>query len=142
MPHALQMQGPIRIAHVETFRDQSRGQTFSSLAVSANRQNGIFTLRPDVGSARHPRSFQAPGHGFNRVVGKNAERRNDIFGEVFVLVIPPDHHEFRFELIESGADVLEPAEQCIAMFGGFCFPLIGSPLLLHPFRPVFRLFQM
>src|SRR5207244_5709712 len=107
---------------------------FPTLSVSANRYNSVLTLRPDIRSARHAWGFQPPRHGFNRVVGENAERRNDIFREVFVLIVAPDHDEVRLECVERIADLLQAREQCVAVVGRARLSLIWAPLVLDYLR--------
>src|SRR5688572_4368193 len=78
---ALKVQRLVRITDIEAFCDQARREELSTLTMSADVENGVFVFAPHVGAARHTRSFESPRHRFNVVVGENAKRRNDIFGE-------------------------------------------------------------
>src|SRR5215467_5922900 len=53
------------------------------------------------------------------VVAEHAERRDDVLLEVLVLVIAPDQHEIRIEIVEDLADRAEiVAEALAAAIGG------------------------
>ena len=138
VPHALQMQRPVGITYIEALGDEARRQTLAALTVSLNREDEILTLGPDIRCARHAGRFQTPGHRFNRVVGENAEGRNNVFSEVLVLIVSPDHHEVRLELIDSNSNFLKTVQQGLTVFGCLCFSLVCSPFLLHLPWPVIR----
>ena len=136
------MQRPVGITHIEALGDEARRQTLAAFTVSLNREDEILTLGPDIRCARHTGSFQTPGHRFNRVVGENAEGRNNVFSEVLVLIVSPDHHEVRLELIDSNSNFLKTVQQGLTVFGCLCFSLVCSPFLLHLPWPVIRVLQI
>src|SRR5512145_737813 len=115
MTNTLQVQRPIRVAHIEAFVDQAGCQKFSALAVTTNIEQKVFALFPDVCSARHSGCFQLPRMSFDLVVSEYAKRRNDVFGEVLVLVVAPDQNEVRLEVIQSVADGAHSVEKRLAM---------------------------
>src|SRR5207247_11461510 len=119
-----------------------RRQKLGAFTVSLDREDEILTLGPDIRCAQHEERFQTPGHRFNRIVGENTEGRNNVFSEVLVLIVSPDHHEVRLELIDSNSNFLKTVQQGLTVFACLCFSLVCSPLLLHLPWPVIRVLQL
>ena len=69
------------------------------------------------------------------VVGKDAERRNDVLGEVLVLVVAPDDDDVRPEVVEQRARVAEVTEQALAMRGRRRGPAVLGVLSPHRLGP-------
>ena len=139
MSDALKVQRAVGIAHIEAFRDQTRCQEFRTVFVAANVAHMIFLFRPYVCAARHTGSLQAPWLSFDSFVCKNAKRRNDVLGEIFVLIIAPDQNKVGPEFINDGSDRVQTADQNLAMLGGCSFSLVRSPFPLHQGWPVRRI---
>src|SRR6266404_5694330 len=90
----------------------------------------VLRLVPDIGAAIYlPRLWR------HVVVGHNAERRNDVLLEVFVLVVAPDNDEVGVELVEHPTGVAKPCEQALAMAPGGRHPGVVAVFLPHRLRP-------
>src|SRR5688572_17369061 len=107
--------------------------------MATNRMDAVFGLAPDVGTAGHAGSPPGPGPRLNGVVRENAKRRNDVFREVFVLIVSPDEDEVRMEIINGGSNFIQSSQEDFAMAHGCSGAAIGSILLTHLLRPVFRI---
>ena len=134
--HALHVQRPVGVTHVEAFGDQAGRQKLRAFAVSPDRINKVQFLVPDVGGAGHTGRYHRPGTRLNVVVSQDAKRRNNVLGEVFVLIVAPDDDEIGLKIIDCGADLGHPLQQKLSMRGGGAGALVGPPFQLHGQRPV------
>src|SRR5436190_22060288 len=80
------------------------------------RQGPVAWLAPAV---RFPRSVAAVGDLPRLqvefvVVSQHTERRDNVFLEVLVLVVAPDQHEIRVEIVEDLADRAEVVTEPLA----------------------------
>src|SRR5439155_1366695 len=64
-----------------------------------------------------------------RVVGEHAERRDDVFLEVLVLVVTPDDDEVRREVVQHAPGPGEPRHEPLPMTARRPDALIAPPLL-------------
>src|SRR5918996_1700752 len=97
----------------------------------ANVQQRLLAFLPDVGSSRHARRFELPWLRFDVVIRQNAKRRNDVFGEVLVLVVAPNQDEVGLEFVERFANLTEPVQKFLAMTCSRRLALIVSILFPH-----------
>jgi hypothetical protein len=74
----------------------------------------------------------------DRIVGQDAERRDDVLAKVLVLVVAPDHDEVRGEVVQPLSRLAEPFDQGRAMPAGRREPFVCTPLALHWLRPALR----
>src|SRR5215467_6101166 len=74
----------------------------------------------------------------DRLVGQDAEGRNDVFLEVLVLVVAPDQDDVRRELVEPPARVAKPGDERFTVALGGAEALVGAVLLPHRLRPARR----
>ena len=79
-----------------------------------------------------------PGPVLDRFVREHAERRDDVFLEVLVLVIAPDQDDVRRERVEPPARVAEAGDQRLTMSLRRAQPFVRAVLLSHRGRPAFR----
>ena len=88
----------IRIGHVEAAFEQLVGEPAGALGVAVQRHGGVVGQAPCVGAA-------PVGHHLERIhldvaVGEHAERGDDLFAEVLVLVVAPHHHDVGCEFVQ------------------------------------------
>src|SRR5215510_278630 len=94
-------------------------------------------LAPDV-RTEHPPELCRPGRPcFDRVIGKHTKGRNDIFFEILILVITPDHHDIWREIVQYPSCLPEPRHQRFPMTARGTRPTILTPFLPHCRRPIF-----
>jgi len=74
-----------------------------------------------------------------RLAGQHAERRDDVFLEVFVLVVAPQHEEVRPEVVEKSPHLAEVRHQEFPMLHGGAKPLVTPVLPPHGLGPSGRL---
>ena len=72
------------------------------------------------------------------VVAQEAERRDDVLAEVLVLVVAPDHHQIRVEIVEDLADRAEIVAEALAAAIGRRQPVIVAELGDQLGRPIGR----
>src|SRR3569623_1642088 len=94
------VQRHIRICHVEVLLDQAARQVLRAFAVPAHMESLVRRLAPDVWRRTWPR----PRLDVHRVIGEDSETGNNVFAEILVLVVTPDHDEIRPEVVEPRAD--------------------------------------
>src|SRR5438552_17963484 len=131
MPDTLLVQRLIRITDVESRVDQAGGQELSALSMAPQIEEKVFAFGPHVRAAGHSRRLQSPRLRFDGVVGKNAKRRNDIFGEVLILIVTPDQNKVRLEFIKRAANLVESIQQRLQMRSGRHLALIAAVLFPH-----------
>src|SRR6266404_4195854 len=68
-------------------------------------------------------------------MGTDAVGRYDIFLEVFILIVAPDHDEVRTESVECRAHLAQLRHQSLAMDDGGGRAFIGAPFGTHRRRP-------
>jgi hypothetical protein len=101
----------------------------------------VRAFAPEVRSATvgHRRGLgMPPGVQVHVVIGADREGRNDVFLEIFVLIVAPDHHHVGFEIVKGAA---YPAKLCgkrVAMRVGPGHALVVAPFGAHVGRPVGR----
>ena len=71
----------------------------------------------------------------DRLVRQHAEGRDDVFLEVLVLVVAPDQHEVRAEVVEAPPCLPEALDQRRPVAPGRAEPFVGAVLLAHRRRP-------
>src|SRR5205809_1057277 len=91
----------------------------------------IFGLVPGVRASASTR----PRLGRKGVVGKYAKRRDDVLPKIFVLVITPQHHEIRLEVIQDLARFAKLRDQEFAVPHGGSLALVVPVFQTHGFRP-------
>src|SRR5689334_23283599 len=70
----------------------------------------VFWLVPDIGAAVFlPRLWR------HLLVSHHAKRRDDIFFEILVLIVAPNHNKVGVELIEHASCVAKAGEQPLTM---------------------------
>src|SRR5215467_11156338 len=74
----------------------------------------------------------------DRLVGQDAEGRNDVFLEVLVLVVAPDQDDVRRELVELPARAAEARDERLAMALRGGEPLVSAVLPAHGLGPAVR----
>src|SRR5271165_5599416 len=93
----------------------------------------VFRLVPDIGAAIFlPRLWR------HRLIGHHAKRRDDVFLEVLVLIVAPNHDKVGIELVEHSACIAKPGEQPLAMVSGGGHPRVVTVFLPHRRRPTLR----
>ncbi len=130
----------IGIGHVDAGLDEPGRQVLRGLAVALQLQGPVAGFRPAVGFAVPVRAV-GDGPRLQRnlvVVAEHAEGRDDVFLEVLVLVVAPDQHEIRVEIVEDLADRAEIVAEALAAAIGGAQPIIVAELGQHLFRPVGR----
>src|SRR6185369_8715245 len=110
-------------------------QVLARLTMTGDAKGGVGRLAPDIG--RCPRAL--PGARLDLVIGEDAEGRDDVLGEVLVLVVAPDHHDLRAEVVEDLPGVPEVAEEALAMPGRACRAAVVPVLAAHRLGPVARI---
>src|SRR5262249_32183704 len=110
-------------------REESRHQRLRGGAVPLVDVRGVARFVPRV-----PRLFPArlrPRPMLDRLVGQDAEGRDDVFLEVLVLIVAPDQDDVWRELIESLARFPETFDQGLAVTPRCAEALVGAVLLGH-----------
>ena len=96
---ALLVQGLVGVGHVDALLDQAGHQSLGS-GMAPVIERSVRRFAPDVvlGAAIPVLHRLA----FDIVVCQDAEGGDNVFFEVLVLVIPPDHHEVRVKGVQLG----------------------------------------
>src|SRR5262245_10762130 len=123
------MERPVRVRDVEAFLEQARDQRLGGGAVALVDERGIARLVPRVAGFLPARLRPRPM--LDRLVGEHAERRDDVFLEVLVLVVAPDQDDVGRELVEALARLAEALDQSLAMTPRRAEPLVRAVLLGH-----------
>src|SRR5215831_748116 len=90
----------------------------------------IRRLVPRIGAATI-----LPRGRLQRLVGEYAKWRNDVFLEVLVLVVAPDHDKIGLELVQYPPRISEACNQRLAVAPGGTQPVIIPVFLAHWRRP-------
>ena len=132
---AFLVQRLVGIGHRHAGPDQARGKLLGAVAAAVDAHGPITGLTPAIGpglAAAIP-----PGLQVEVVVEPiNAERRNDVLAEVFVLVIADQHDEVRLEVVDHLPLLAEvrPHPLSVALDRGAAF--VVAHLGQHFARPV------
>ena len=124
------MERPVRVRDVEALAEQAADERLGGRPVSLEDERRLLRLVPRV----RPRGL-LPRPVLDRVVGEHAERRDDVFLEVLVLVDTPDDDEVRREVVQHAPGPGEPRHERLPMTAGRLEALIAPPLLPHRLRP-------
>ena len=118
---------------------QSGGEEAGGFGVAAVGEGLIGGFVPDIA----PGGAVGAGEGgaLKAVVGQDAEGRDDVLAEVFVLVIAEYNQEIGVEVEDFLADLAEAVDQPGAMLGGGGEALVVAVFLLHGFGPVEGVFE-
>ena len=106
----------VGIGEVDAALDQPGRDVFRRLAMALQRQRPVARLAPAVRLA-DPVAAVRDGPGLQvefGVVAEDAERRDDVLLEILVLVVAPDQHEIRVEIVEDLADRAEIVAEPLA----------------------------
>ena len=76
------------------------------------------------------------------VVGQDAEWRDDVLAEVFILIVAPDDHEIGVEGVQLFTDAPKTGHQAGAMFERRRVPFILTVFDTHGFGPVAGVFHL
>src|SRR5262245_45005235 len=95
----------------------------------------VFWFSPDVGTEHLGKLFGPRWLGFNRIIRHHTECRDDVFFEILVLVIAPDHDEIRRELVDLLPGLAKPGHQVLTMPFRRTSALILTPFPPHGLRP-------
>src|SRR5262249_62390611 len=120
----------------ETFGEQPRHQRLRGGAMALVDEGGVARLAPRV--LRLLPAALGPGPMLDRLVGQDAEGRNDVFLEVLVLIVAPDQHDVRRELVQPPARVAESGDERLAVAPGGGEPLVVAVLAAHRLGPAVR----
>ena len=127
---------PVRVRRVDAGVEQPRHQRLRGGAVALVDEGRVARLVPRV--LRLLPASLGPRPVLDRLVGQHAEGRDDVFLEVLVLVVAPDQHDVRRELVEAPSRVTESCHERLAMALRGAQPLIRAVLLAHRLGPAFR----
>ena len=89
----------VGVRDVESSADQVVGEPAGALGVAVQGDGGVVGQAPGVRAAAAGHHLE--GVDVDVVVGEHAERRDDLFAEVLVLVVAPHHHDVGGELVEG-----------------------------------------
>ncbi len=123
---ALPVQGLVGIGHVHPFLQEPAGQPPGNLGLGSHLDRVILRLTPDIG-----------GTSFKRVageviIGQDAERRNNILGEILVLIVTEHQDEIRVELVDVVLELVKGRDQPGPMFAVGRSPFIFAVLSRTP----------
>src|SRR5262249_40502723 len=94
----------------------------------------VFWLVPNVGAA-----IFLPGLRRHFVIGHHAKWRNDIFLEILVLIVAPDHDKVRVELVENPPRVAKSGEQALSVARSGRDACVIAVFLAHRLWPTRRM---
>jgi hypothetical protein len=126
----LMMERRVGVGHVHALLEQPPREKLARFAVTPKAHRRVLRLAPDI----------VPGialsmPGLDLVVGEHAERRDDVGGEVLVLIVAPDHDHVGTELVEELPGVAEVAQQAGAVAGRRGGTAIAGVLAAHGLGP-------
>ena len=98
MRHAVAVERPVGVGHVDAGLEQAAGEQAPGGGLAGPRERLVAGLAPDIRPVAEPLERLER----ERVVGQDAERRNHVFPEVLVLVVAP--HEY--EIGAKGGDLV------------------------------------
>ena len=133
------VQGFVGVGHIKAGLDQAGGQVLAHIAASAQTVVHIGAFAPGIGFAavHHGRALRmAPGVHIHVVVSAHGEGRDDVFFEVFVLVVSPDQHQVGVEAVEFFAHAPELRDHGRAVLTCSSGAQVVGPLSAHHLRPV------
>ena len=105
----------IGIGHVDAALDQPGGEVFRRLAMAVQLQLPVARLVPAVRlAAIAPWPWYARVDVEIVVIAEEAEGRDDVLAEILVLVVAPDQHQVRVEIVEDLADRAEIVAEALA----------------------------
>jgi hypothetical protein len=119
----------VGVRDVESPTDQVVGEPAGALGVAVQSDGGVVGQAPGVWAA-------AAGHQLERVdvdvvVGEHAERRDDLFAEVLVLVVAPHHHDVGGEVVEGVTAARQVLHQQLAVMRSRRHAAVGAPFGAH-----------
>src|SRR5215475_12620383 len=121
----------VGLGHVHALLEETRGEVLARRAVARDLEYRVRRLRPGVGSDAR----LLPRPRLDLVVGENTEGRDDVLGEVLVLIVAPDDDHLRLELVEATARLPELADEGLAVAGRARRATIGAVLAPHRLGP-------
>src|SRR5215831_4295996 len=103
---------------------------FSAFAMALVMEGLLCRFVPGVGAA-----IILPRRRLQRFVREHAKWRDDVFFEVFVLVVAPDHDKIGSKLVQHAPGVAKPGYQRFAMMPSCRQSDIVPVFLAHRRRP-------
>src|SRR5712691_1777809 len=109
--------------------------------MAAPRGVQVLRLAPDVFSRQHHRT---PFIWLYRDLGQSVhrERWHQVFMKILVLVVAPDQHEIRLEIVQSPPRATKTVDEHATVLFRRRQPFIVGPLGTHAFRPVAWVFAL
>src|SRR5262245_34153632 len=104
MAQSLPVEWLVGIRHIYTFFKVAAGQPLGYIWPALDLDGMVFRLAPDV---RTPAAATFEGVAGEVIIRHDAERRDDILGEVFVLIIAEHQDKVRMECLDRGARLVE-----------------------------------
>ena len=124
-------QGLVGVRHVHAMLEEPGREVLAGLSVPRDAERGLGGLVPDVWRD----AGALPRARLHLVVGEHAEGRNHVLGEVLVLVVAPDDHHVRAEVVEDAPGLPEVLDQRLAVARRAGGARVGAVLGLHRGRP-------
>ena len=132
MAEAVLVQGLVGVGHVYAVFQELSGKPAPGLVMPRVGEDLVSGLAPDVG----PPAQAQVGLEVELLIRQHAERRDDVFLEVLVLVVPPHQDEIGLERVDLRANLPERVEdtRLVRLVGRDAF--VVPPFEAHRLGPV------
>ena len=139
MAQSFPVELPIGVRHVDAFFEVSTGEPLRDVGFAPHLDRVVCRLVPHVDATAAPALERVAGEIVER---HDAEWRNDVFGEVLVLIVTEHHDEVRVERFDLGAELPERFHQPPPVLAMRRDAFVLAPLGAHAVRPVERVLQL
>src|SRR5690606_28540049 len=130
----------VGVGDVDVAFEQAGGEVLGDVGAAAHPEGRVVRFAPDVRLALHVRGVAGLGPGTDLQVGVGEHRvgRDQVLAEVLVLVVAPDHHGVRVEVVDRGPYLLEALDQGLPVLGRAGRAAVVAPLAAGGLGPAGR----